>query len=516
MKSVTDALRRSRKISISIALCSCILLGNSGIVFAWKPTTHVYLAEKALADAIDDGMVTIERLDPATGKVAGVIGKYAVGAAVLDALKKNPDQYRAGVLGPDAYPDILTGQQVIHPPTNPDGSNRWLEYIWSNSDVSPAVKAFAVGYLTHAAGDMYGHTFINNFTGGAFTFKPPENAKKHILLESYVGKRVPDPTFSASIVGAEDFVYQKLVDARPGTYLDKQLLINGGVGTDASIPRVYSTLRAELEADVVKLIADAEKCKPWDPKYSAVLNRAEAKYKKAWIKDIDAGLKAWVTTSDLAAKALFFNPEKKTDVDKAQAIFDDYVNRHLISMSGPPDQVGDLRRLSGKLGDVIAKAIPDELVEPIRKFKQNLYDVVIKRATGMTSEELKRYSTEPETYFDTEMTKGQGQLIDRNKFDKEMLFLQPSDKTIDYQSVGATYNTAVMSKLLLLSKDSVNKLMADLGSTERLEKPDIMLGFLKTLDGDNQQTGMILGRDCSKYRQVFMSFAGEKICPKKD
>ena len=73
-----------------------------------------------------------------------------------------------------------------------------------------------------------------------------------------------------------------------------------------------------------------------------------------------------------------------------------------------------------------------------------------------------------------------------------------------------------MSKLLLLSKVSVNKLMADLGSKERLEKPDIMLGFLKTLDGDNQQAGMILGRDCGKYRLVFMRFAGEKICPKKD
>ncbi|MBK7932723.1 MAG: hypothetical protein IPK01_04350 [Acidobacteria bacterium] len=67
---------------------------------------------------------------------------------------------------------------------------------------------------------------------------------------------------------------------------------------------------------------------------------------------------------------------------------------------------------------------------------------------------------------------------------------------------------------MLISKDSVNKLLTDLGSSDRLEKPDIMLGFLKTLDGDNQQAGMILGRDCSKYRQVFMSFAGEKVCPK--
>ena len=96
-----------------------------------------------------------------------------------------------------------------------------------------------------------------------------------------------------------------------------------------------------------------------------------------------------------------------------------------------------------------------------------------------------------------------------------MLFIKPADKTIDYKNVGAAYDTVIMSKLLLLSKDSINKLMADLSSNDRLEKPDIMLGFIKTLDGDNQQAGMILGRDCTKYRQIFMRFAGERICQPK-
>ena len=514
MKNVGGDAVRIRRVLFSMVALVCVFVCNTGAAFAWKPTTHVYLAERALEDALDNGKITIERLDPATGNITGVIGEYAVDAATLEALKKFADQYRAGTLGPDAYPDIMTGQQVIHPSTNPDGTNRWLEYLWSHTDTSPAIKAFVVGYLTHAAGDMYGHTFINNFTGGPFTFKPADNAKKHILLESYIGKRVPDPTFTASITGVEDFIYQKLVDARPGTYLDKELLVKDGEGTDGSIPRVYSTLRAELEVDVAKLTADAAKCKPLNPKCSAVLLKAEAKYKKAWIADIDKGLKAWVTTSDSVAKALFFNPEKKTDIDKAQAILDDYVNKHLISMSGPPDAVGSMAVLSGKVQDIILKAIPDALVEPIKQFKRNLYDVMIKRATGMTSDELKRYSSQPELYFDTEMTKGPGRLINRDKFDTDMLFMKPGDKTIDYKNVGAAYDTVVMSKLLLLSKDSVNKLMVDLGSKDRLEKPNIMLGFIKTLDGDNQQAGMILGRDCGNYRQVFMRFAGEKICPK--
>lgn len=101
MKSLKHAVWRTKKIVLSIILGSSMLFGNSSAAFAWKPTTHVYLVKRALEDALDDGMVTIERLDPATGKIVGVIGEYAVDAAVLDALKKFPDQFRSGILGPN-------------------------------------------------------------------------------------------------------------------------------------------------------------------------------------------------------------------------------------------------------------------------------------------------------------------------------------------------------------------------------------------------------------------------------
>lgn len=42
--------------------------------FAWKPKTHVYLAELAMRDAVDDGMVTLYQTDYATGRVLGPLG----------------------------------------------------------------------------------------------------------------------------------------------------------------------------------------------------------------------------------------------------------------------------------------------------------------------------------------------------------------------------------------------------------------------------------------------------------
>ena len=117
--------------------------------------------------------------------------------------RQAPD--RAGTLGPDAYPDILTGQQVIHPAgavspgetsvdLNPGGPGPgpWLQRLYDlaygnagvANDRTPQNRAFVAGFMAHAAGDTYGHTFINAFTGGAFHFLPlPENAIKHVVLE---------------------------------------------------------------------------------------------------------------------------------------------------------------------------------------------------------------------------------------------------------------------------------------------------------------------------------------------
>lgn len=90
------------------------LMMISGNAQAWKPTTHVYFAERALDDA-RDGKVTINSVDYESGQVTGEVGTYSVDSTIMAAIRKFPSHYRAGVLGPDAYPDILSGQQSIHP-----------------------------------------------------------------------------------------------------------------------------------------------------------------------------------------------------------------------------------------------------------------------------------------------------------------------------------------------------------------------------------------------------------------
>jgi hypothetical protein len=39
------------------------ILANAPPALAWKPTTHVYLGQQALKEALDDGKVSIYRVD---------------------------------------------------------------------------------------------------------------------------------------------------------------------------------------------------------------------------------------------------------------------------------------------------------------------------------------------------------------------------------------------------------------------------------------------------------------------
>src|SRR5207248_1661084 len=80
--------------------------------------------------------------------------------------------------------------------------------------------AFAYGFLTHGAQDMFGHTFINHYVGAKWGSLYPLNTEslrvdaKHVALEAYVAKHMP--RFSAandSTIGVDDrFQAERLIN----------------------------------------------------------------------------------------------------------------------------------------------------------------------------------------------------------------------------------------------------------------------------------------------------------------
>ena len=176
-----------------VAACALVLVAAPGAL-AWKPFMHNYTGDRAWEDVVDDGHVTIN------GR------SYDVPQAVEDALRNQKPYFNAGVVGPDGFPDLVYGQSVIHSAE----TGKWLQHIlakaWQaqsdptySATQSQQVLAFAYGYATHAAGDMWAHTFINDHALGVFPtvgeiltgVDDAEIALRHLIAEGYVGDATP-------------------------------------------------------------------------------------------------------------------------------------------------------------------------------------------------------------------------------------------------------------------------------------------------------------------------------------
>ncbi len=179
-----------RTLAWAVALSTVLSLTTTAPAEAFKPYTHNASAQPALADATDDGKVTINGRE------------YDVRPEVWQALDAWPSYYQAGVIGPDGFPDLTFGQSTIHP----EQTGKWLEYLlreaWA-AQTNPAysvdergqILAFTYGFLTHAAGDMWAHTFVNDFAHGVFPgvgeivsdVDKAEIALRHTIVEGYIG-----------------------------------------------------------------------------------------------------------------------------------------------------------------------------------------------------------------------------------------------------------------------------------------------------------------------------------------
>ncbi len=525
-----------------------------------KLSTYVYLAEVAMYDATEDGKVTIYRVDYERGQILKdasgnpvEVGRYEVDPRILESLRTAPAHFRAGVIGPDGYPDLLTGQQIIHPAgrrtpgesevdlnNGGPGPNPWLQYLWdvafesdNAEDTTPQARAFVIGYLTHAAGDMYAHSFVNYFAGGAFHFHPhPENAIKHIVLEGYVAKKTPSPTFEASIDGIEPFITRHMVFGLPGSHLLDTLLT--GSNSKFSVPAIYSRKYAWLTRDIDEF---EKKQQEYNEKIDRAIRRfnyglagwlglqkaghrlengPRIDYYKRWRDDIRDRIAKWPRVSHDVAMALVFKSDRTTDFGAAKDVLNEYAIEHLLSMAGGPDVVGEFLAFVGEWKDRLLRAIGiPQLEEILAEMERNFYDYMLTKALGISLTELEEYLKDPENQFDPVLNNPVwrlGHRISRATFDEQELRLDGAEY-FDYRRRTVGYNRATMTKVLLMSKSEVDRLMADLGSSDRMDHANAMLGFIETLDGSAQWKAnaakMIVARDDNAYRQIFMEQTGE-------
>lgn len=540
---------------------------------AWPAITHVHLSEVARQDAIDDGYVTLYRVDYTTGAIGAASGEYAVDPDILKALRSCPAQYRAGSSYADFMPDLAASQLLVHPDNRSWGNTRsddWLQRIWNRAGqgtlpatLNPptctqdlAIKAYAVGFLTHAAGDMFGHTYINEFAGGSWNLIS-NITPRHLVLEHYIGMRTPDDSpgfYDISIDQVDGMIFDEMLGpTNPGGAVDffsptawrledlnLSRLFGGVRRLLVAVIDNYDTTVAGYETRYNQYIAAAAACAPWDFGCSAVALLADAAeelvaqkayiasygpfvaYVRAWRDDIDEGLRAWPAVSLEAHRSAFFH-QPATYFRSPDDILGSWVADHLLRMIGVPDLVSDYIFL-----DPIRVLLPDDVEAMFETMKAGLYNWIVRSALGQQFSEWAAYLTSPQLYFDDIPTlfPNSGCWMTLHDFNHSELMIHDTgyalmDEKFGWQQFRPAYNTVTMIKLSFLSRAGLSDLLRDLGSSLTADGVvlPLMLGFDNSFDQSNQGIDpstpgdgtMLLARDPAAYRALFVQQRGIRL-----
>ncbi|XZE52908.1 GEVED domain-containing protein [Planctomycetaceae bacterium SH139] len=166
----------------------------------FNPFTHIEIANDVRMSVIDDGQITIEGTD------------YPVHPKLVDALENYPSYFYGGAVGPDGFPDLVAGQQVIHPQSINIFNSHVLDKAWAAQNTEGDVGgytqveqhqilAWAYGFASHSIGDLWVHTLMDEIADGPFPgftdiVDPTNefsrsNALRHIIAESYIADATP-------------------------------------------------------------------------------------------------------------------------------------------------------------------------------------------------------------------------------------------------------------------------------------------------------------------------------------
>ncbi len=469
-------------------------------VFAWSNKSHVnsaniILLEQQRAAEQNGDRATVSVRAPYDGDETSDTYSYKMPQEFQEAIFSYPDAFRAGSLGPDFYPDLIAGQMIIHPYEEGMSSGDWITVLCDsvnmlpkNSETRKEALAFTLGCMLHYCGDLFGHDFINTFSGGSFPAvmdvlaevanldyagKNLNNVISHMSMESYMDKLVNHGFYNGI-----DYLE---VDA-PDRFVADTWVGNGSLyGGHTKLYDEYAELPPHFEYLIDWRTELYNEANEWRDNPDPTLSAAATKYLDRWVADQDKAIYALVETFDRIAARLV--AEKDPDLltvlkEEIKAWGLEYG----IYLTGVPDWMIDfpiaiddfLEMLDLDLIDL------DELIE-------ELIEEAFLNYMGIPSEEelkekiLNRLS-DPSKQLDSSYNpymQGEDNFAEfkqyMDKYAKEQRLLSGSslssiindndsgalDQAID-SDFEAFYNTMVMFKLILMGPDNFKTFVKEL------------------------------------------------------
>lgn len=200
-------MRLRSGIAVTIVI---LLLAVCSTSSAFGLKTHIWIGQRLLNEVQSSCRVTIA--DALT----------SINTEVCNSIRAHPGAFLSGVLGPDAFPDLITGQVTTHPGIEGDWTTGdWLSHMYSRAS-SGRDLAFAAGYVVHAASDVFAHTYVNAYAGDIFILNDERAVeRRHFVLEKYIDAKLPGYSFDPSSL------------APPADYLRDKLLHDGSASRQA-------------------------------------------------------------------------------------------------------------------------------------------------------------------------------------------------------------------------------------------------------------------------------------------
>lgn len=219
-----------------LALAGLVLAAGSSFAFGLK--THVWMGQQILHE-----IRTSCRVEVASTPIN-------VDAQVCESIKAHPGEFLSGTLGPDTYPDLITGQVTTHPGIVGDWqTNDWLMHMYSQARPGREL-AFAAGYLVHAAGDVFAHTYVNAYAGDVFILGDERRVElRHFLLEKYIDSKLPNFSLSTNALQV------------PAAYLRDKLIHNTDASRLAKASKIalHITAMHDVHRNVKNLVRDLDR-----------------------------------------------------------------------------------------------------------------------------------------------------------------------------------------------------------------------------------------------------------------
>jgi hypothetical protein len=230
------------RISLRIALVVWVGLLFAPRAHAFKIQTHVASANQVLDDLrgkVGSAASSAASPDTLQFKLNGRTLTVRISAnQAYRAIINNEAYFRAGAIGPDTFPDIFTGQGLLHGNQAPEigklaervsggavkavdhdiavpsegrkGASqlRSIDFAMAMLDHLQAAGltgaeydqalAFIMGFFSHAVGDAFAHAWVNTHAGGAWSYTKGHGMfgweteeVKHVVIEGLVDSRVP-------------------------------------------------------------------------------------------------------------------------------------------------------------------------------------------------------------------------------------------------------------------------------------------------------------------------------------